>query len=130
MKSGWVKRLVPAGRWVFAGLFVTSGVGHLVATDAFVRIMPPYLPFHRLLVIASGVIEIALGVLLLVPRSSRFAAWGLVALLVAVFPANIQLFRHQELLPLPPLVHLLRLPLQGALILWAYAYTGRPAPNT
>jgi len=130
MKSRWVKSLAQAGRWVFAALFVASGVAHLVITDAFVRIMPPYLPFHRALVIASGVIEIALGVLLLVPRSSRLAAWGLVALLIAVFPANVQLFRHQELLPLPPLVHLLRLPLQGALILWAYAYTRRPNQET
>ena len=130
MKSMSVKSWAQAGRWVFAALFVTSGVGHLIATDAFVRIMPPYLPLHRPLVIVSGVIEIALGVLLLVPRSSRLAAWGLIALLVAVFPANIHLFQHQELLPLPPPVHLLRLPLQGVLILWAYAYTRRPAQDT
>ena len=127
MKSKWQKSMARAGRWVFAALFVGSGVCHLVATDAFVRIMPPYLPLHRPLVIVSGLIEIALGILLLVPRVAWLAAWGLIALLVAVFPANIQLYRHQDLLPLPPLVHLLRLPLQGVLILWAYAYTRRPA---
>jgi uncharacterized membrane protein len=114
-----------AGKWAFAVLFILAGVGHFVATDAFATIMPPYLPAHRTLVLASGAIEIALGVLLLAPKTAKFAAWGLVALLVAVFPANLHLYRHQELLPLPPIVHLLRLPLQGLLILWALAYTRR-----
>jgi uncharacterized membrane protein len=122
MADRWeVLRLV--GKWVFATLFVVAGIGHFVATDFFMRIMPPYLPWHRPLVLLSGVIEIALGVLLLVPRTSTFAAWSLIALLIAVFPANIHLYLHQEIWPLPPLVHLLRLPLQAVLILWAYAYT-------
>jgi uncharacterized membrane protein len=111
---------------MFATLFVIAGVGHLVATDAFAQIVPPYLPFHGLLVVVSGLIEIALGILLIIPTSTRLAAWGLIALLVAVFPANVYLFRHQELLPLPPFIHGLRLPFQGVLILWAYAYTRRP----
>ena len=49
-----------------------------------------------------------------------------VALLIAIFPANIYLFQHQEILPAPPILHLLRLPLQGLLILWAFAYTRGP----
>jgi uncharacterized membrane protein len=122
MTDRWeVLRLV--GKGVFATLFVVAGIGHFVATDFYLRIMPPYLPWHRALVLLSGVIEIALGVLLLVPRTSAFAAWGLIALLIAVFPANIHLYLHQEIWPLPPIVHLLRLPLQAVLILWAYAYT-------
>src|SRR4051812_32138643 len=112
-----------AGKGVFATLFVVAGIGHFVATDFYLRIMPPYLPWHRPLVLLSGIIEIALGVLLLVPRTSTSAAWGLIALLIAVFPANVHLYLHQEIWPLPPLVHLLRLPLQAVLILWAYAYT-------
>jgi uncharacterized membrane protein len=119
--NGWKT----AGRWVFAALFVAGGVGHFVATGLYEKLMPPYLPWHRPLVLLSGAFEVVLGVLLLVPRTSRLAAWGLIALLVAVFPANIHLYRHQELLPVPPPVHLLRLPLQGVLILWAYAYTKR-----
>jgi uncharacterized membrane protein len=82
------------------------------------------------------VFEIVLGVLLLVPRFSRIAAWGIIALLIAVFPANIYAYQNQEVLPAPPLLHLLRLPLQGLFILWAYWHTrpsrsaareGRPA---
>ena len=52
-------------------------------------IMPPYLPLHLELVYLSGLCEAALGVLLVVPRFSRLAAWGICVLLIAVFPANI-----------------------------------------
>ena len=96
---------------------------HFVRPDFYLRIMPPYLPFHLELVYLSGVFEAALGLLLLVPRFSRLAAWGIIALLIAVFPANIYLYQHQELLPASPLVHLLRLPLQAAFIFWAYWHT-------
>jgi uncharacterized membrane protein len=114
------------GRWLLAALFVVAGLGHFLRTDFFVKMMPPYLPLHRALVIVSGVFEVVLGILLLVPRFSRLAAWGIIALLVAVFPANIHIYRHQELFPLPPSAHLLRLPMQGVLILWAFAYTSMP----
>ena len=116
---------VLAGKWVFAALFVIGGVGHFVAPDFYMRIMPPYLPFHRPLVLLSGVFEVALGVLLLVPRFSKLAAWGLIALLIAVFPANIYVYQNQQMFPLHPLLHLLRLPMQGVLILWAFVYTRR-----
>ena len=124
-----------AGKCVFAAVFLAAGVSHFTATGFFVKLMPPYFPLHRELVLASGAIEIALGVLLLVPRTSRLASWGLVALLIAVFPANIHAYQHQELFPPFPYsstLHLLRLPLQGVLILWAFAYTrperGRVGP--
>jgi uncharacterized membrane protein len=113
------------GKCAFAALFVIGGVGHFVATDLYVRIMPPYLPYHRALVLLSGVFEVVLGILLLVPKTSRFAAWGLIALLIAVFPANIFMFQHPERFSLPPTLLLLRLPLQVVLILWAYVYTRR-----
>jgi uncharacterized membrane protein len=108
---------------LFAALFVAGGVGHFVATDVYLKMMPPYLPWPRLLVLLSGVFEIALGILLLIPKTSRFAAWGLIALLIAVFPANLHIYQNQQSFPLPPILHLLRLPLQGLLIFWAYAYT-------
>jgi uncharacterized membrane protein len=116
-----------AGKWVFAAVFVVAGIAHFASTGFFLKVMPPYIPFHREVVLISGAIEIILGVLLLVPRSSRFAAWGLVALLVAVFPANIQAYQHRDVFPSFPhsdLIHLLRLPFQGVLIAWAYSYTG------
>ena len=96
---------------------------HFIAPDFYVQIMPPYLPLHWELVYLSGFFEIALGLLLLVPRFSRLAAWGIVALLVAVFPANICLYQHQDLVPASPVLHWLRLPLQGVFLLWAYWHT-------
>jgi uncharacterized membrane protein len=86
--------------------------------------MPPYLPLHLALVYVSGVAEIVLGLLLLVPRASVIAAWWLIALLVAVFPANVQMALHPELFPeLQPAALWIRLPLQAVLIAWGFWYT-------
>lgn len=105
---------------------IVAGMMHFVNSEFFLKIVPPYLPLHKELVLLSGVCEILLGVLLLVPRYSRLAAWGIIALLIAVFPANVYLYQNQDILPASPIIHLLRLPLQGVLIIWAYWYT-RPA---
>lgn len=102
---------------------VGAGAMHFVRPNFYVKIMPPYLPRHLELVYLSGFCEMALGVLLLVPRWSRLAAWGIFALLIAVFPANIFVYQHQEVLPAPSWLHVLRLPLQGVFLLWAYWHT-------
>ena len=121
-----IGRLV--GIWIFGLLFVLAGINHFRSPGTYLKIMPPYLPWHGALVMVSGVFEVLLGLLLLVPPVSRLAAWGLIALLIAIFPANVYLYQHQEILPGPPLLHLLRLPLQGVLIWWAWLYT-RQAPT-
>ncbi len=123
MTTDWRSIIYFLGKVLFAALFLISGVGHFTRTGWFVRIMPPYLPYHRELVLVSGAFEILLAVLLLIPATSRLAAWGLIALLVAVFPANVYVYQNQQMFPLPAWLHLLRLPLQAVLILWAYAYT-------
>src|SRR5262245_38707704 len=97
-------------KYLLAAFMVGAGAMHFIKPDFYVKIMPPYLPLHRERVYLSGVFEIALGICLLVPRLSRLAAWGIIALLIAVFPANIYLYQHQEIMPAPPLLHLLRLP--------------------
>jgi uncharacterized membrane protein len=127
-RRGWKR----AGQWLFGILFVVAGANHFRSPDMYVKIMPPYLPLHRPLVLVSGLFEMVLGAFLLIPRVSWLAAWGLIALLIAVFPANIYLYQHQEILPGPPLLHLLRLPLQGVLIWWAWLYTKperKPEPS-
>ena len=79
---------------------------------------------HRELVMISGVAEIVFGGGLLISPVSHIAAWGLIALLIAVSPANIHMAVHAELYSDIPIALLwLRLPLQGLLILWAYWYT-------
>jgi uncharacterized membrane protein len=111
------------GKCLFAAIFIYVGVAHFRSPEFFVKIMPPYLPYHRELVLLSGFFEIALGALLLVPRTTRPAAWGLIALLIAVFPANFYMYQHHELFQISQLALLLRLPLQVLLIAWAWVYT-------
>jgi uncharacterized membrane protein len=112
-------------KYLLALFMVGAGTLHFINPDFYLKIVPPYLPLHLELVYLSGFCEIALGLLLLVPRFSRFAAWGIIALLIAVFPANIYVYQHQEILHAPPILHLMRLPLQGVFILWAYWHTRR-----
>ncbi len=111
-------------RFIFGLAFMLAGLNHFVNPDFYVRIMPPYLPWPLALVYVSGIAEVGLGAMLLVPRWSRVAAWGLVALLVAIFPANVYMAMHPEVFPdVAPSLLYLRLPLQGLLILWAWWYT-------
>jgi uncharacterized membrane protein len=116
------------GRAFMAALYVTAGAGHFILTRAYVRIMPDYVPAHRELVLLSGAAEIAGGIGLLIPQTRRAAAWGIVLLLIAVFPANLSMVQHPDRFPDVPLwVSWLRLPLQLALIAWAWQYT-KPEP--
>ena len=111
-------------RVLFAAFFVIAGVTHFTNRDFFTAIVPPYLPWPVMLVYVSGVVEIVLGVMLLVPATTRIAAWGLIALLIAVFPANIHMAMNPQLYPDTPLAALLiRLPLQGVMIAIAYWFT-------
>jgi uncharacterized membrane protein len=117
-------------RYVFAIFFVAAGLMHFTNPDFYLKIMPPYIPSHVAMVEVSGVAEILLGAMLMFSDLQRIAGWGLILLLIAVFPASIYAYQHQDLLPAPPLLHLLRLPLQGVLILWTFWYTrpDRPRP--
>ncbi|HEY4311424.1 MAG TPA: MauE/DoxX family redox-associated membrane protein [Pirellulales bacterium] len=111
-------------KYVQGLLYVVAGMNHFIAPSFYMKIMPPSFPWHAALVFISGIAEVLLGVLLLIPRTTRLAAWGLIALLIAVFPANIYVYQNQELFGgVPPWVHLARLPIQGLLILWAWWYT-------
>ena len=111
-------------KWLFGIVFVLAGINHFLNPDFYLKIMPPYLPWHLFLVYLSGVFEIILGALLLIPKFSRLAAWGLIALLIAVFPANIYMAMNTELFPeLNPLLIWVRLPIQFLLIVWAFWFT-------
>lgn len=107
-------------------LAVSAGVLHFVTPQFFIDMMPAALPEHALLVYVSGVFEILGGIGLLVPRTRRFSAFGLIALFIAVFPANINMAVN-HITPtgtseLPVWVLWARLPLQGLLIWWAYSF--------
>jgi uncharacterized membrane protein len=111
-------------RVLFAAFFIVAGVTHFTNRDFFTAIVPPYLPWPEMLVYVSGVAEIVLGVMLLVPATMRLAAWGLIALLIAVFPANIHMAMNPQLYPDVSMAALLiRLPLQGVMVAIAYWFT-------
>ncbi|MBX3193176.1 MAG: DoxX family membrane protein [Labilithrix sp.] len=116
-------KLKRAARLVLAAAMVWIGVLHFVRPEGFVRIVPSFLPAPLALVYVSGFFEIAGGLGLLVARVHRAAAWGLIALYVAVFPANVNMAIND--IPLgadriPTALLWLRLPFQALFIAWAY----------
>lgn len=112
------------GRVLMGVMYIAAGTMHFVATRSYERIMPAYLPVHHELVLLSGAAEICGGLGMLIPGRRRPVAWGIVCLLIAVFPANLWMAQHPELFPgVPQWALWLRLPLQIPLIWWAYTYT-------
>lgn len=110
-------------RVVLALAMVVVGILHFTAFEAFVAIIPSWLPAPALLVEISGVAEILGGVGLLVPRARLFAAYGLIALYIAVFPANVSMAIHHQSIgsaETPSWVLWARLPFQALFIAWAY----------
>lgn len=102
-------------------LYIAAGTLHFFRHELYLKIMPPYIPWPAAMVAISGVAEILGGFGLLVPSARRFAAWGLVALLVAVMPANIYMAQNAiqvTTVPLPQWLLWARLPAQGVLIWW------------
>lgn len=115
-------------RWLFTAFMVVAGVGHFVAPEVYVAMMPAALPAKLALVYVSGLAELAGGLGLILPATRRAAAWGLVLLLLAVFPANVNMAINELPLgerPLAPWILWARLPLQAVLVAWAWWYTRR-----
>jgi uncharacterized membrane protein len=110
--------------YIMALVYLAAGIYHFVQPGFYKKIMPSYLPYHIQLIYISGVCEILVALFLL-PASTRvFAAWSLIVLLLAIFPANIQMALNFWQKKNPYLwIALLRLPLQFVLIWWAYIYT-------
>jgi uncharacterized membrane protein len=96
--------------------FLLGGIAHFAATELEMRIVPPYMPWPRATVLLSGLFELLGAAGLLVRRSRRAAGLGLLALTVAVTPANVYMLQHAELFSVPYWALVLRLPLQVALL--------------
>jgi uncharacterized membrane protein len=110
---------------------IAAGVAHFATPEPFVRIVPSWLPAPLVLVWVSGVFEALGGAGLLVPRARRAASLGLIALFVAVFPANVNMainhLTFDGVTPVSPTFLWLRLPFQVVLIAWAW-WVGRDDP--
>jgi len=119
-------------RWVLTTMMILLGVLHFVAADAFAQIIPPQLPWPYGLVWISGVFEILLGLALIPESTRRLAGWGLVALYIAVFPANVYMavanVHIRDMAPVPPAFLWGRLPFQAVLVAWAL-WVSKPRPD-
>ena len=124
-------RIVAVG--ILAAFFVLAGLNHFLNPGPYLAMIPPYLLWHRELIIVSGIAEIAGGLAILIVKLRPLAGWSLIALLVAVFPANLQVALHGwPGVQIPPWALWARLPLQPLLIAWVYwvCIPGRSQSNT
>ncbi len=121
-----------------SAVYIGAGIAHFLLPKAFARAVPPQLPRPIALVYLSGIAEIGLGLGVLFDRTRRLSAYGLIALLIAVFPANVYMAvgdPFDEAIPdrLQPIADAgawLRLPLQLVLIAWASKYTNVSITDT
>ncbi|WP_242510058.1 DoxX family protein [Hymenobacter persicinus] len=121
-----MRRFKHISSYALALAFIGVGVLHFLFAKQFARIVPPYLPAPMLLVYLSGAAEVAGGLGLLGAAIRRWASWGLIALLVAVFPANVYMLQaHGAGFAVPLWALWLRLPLQLVLMAWVW-WAGRP----
>tara|TARA_B100000674_G_scaffold437290_1_gene398002 strand:+ start:975 stop:1373 length:399 start_codon:yes stop_codon:yes gene_type:complete len=127
MKNSLRYKIKIGSMYLMAVGMIYIGIVHFLDPDFFLKIMPPYLPWHLELVYISGFFEILLGILLLIKSYRTYAAWGLILLFLAVYPANIYLAFNeapQKALEISPfLASWVRLPIQFVLIALAYWYT-------
>lgn len=122
-----MSRARPALRVLLALAMISIGVLHFVNPEPFIKIVPAFLPAARALVLVSGFFEIAGGAGLLVSRTRKWASYGLIALYLAVFPANINMaVNHIQIgaSPMPIWAMWARLPFQVLFIAWAW-WVGR-----
>lgn len=106
-----------------AALYITAGVFHFLRPRLYVKMMPPYVPAHQLMVLLSGIAEVVLGFGLLWSATRSLAAWGLIVLLIAIFPANIYMATSGRFAKVPAWLLWARLPLQGIFIWCAWQFT-------
>ena len=126
LPSGFFRNLNLLGLSVF---FIYFGVDHFINPDFYLSIMPPSFPMHLEAVYISGLFEILGGIGVLLSKTRKLAGWGLFALLIAVYPANIYMALTPEAFPDIPLSALyFRLVLQFLFFYWAYSVT-RPSFN-
>ena len=123
-----VKKIIvlalPWHQYLMGTLYLLAGINHFRNPRLYLKIIPPYFPNPKLLNKIAGIAEIILGIGLCIPQFSVVAAWGIIALLIAIFPANLFMFTNKKAgMGLPKIILFLRLPLQTVLMVWAYCYT-------
>ena len=105
-----------------SSIFVAAGIMHFISSKFFLKITPKWVPYPEIVNLLVGTVEIALGLALIFESTRSIAAIGLIMLLIAVFPANVYHFQLSLKKEKNVLATLLRLPIQGLLIYWAYSF--------
>ena len=110
--------------WAMMVFYSAAGLNHFINPEFYLPIMPPYLGWHLQLIYISGAFEIIFALLLIPTITRRTASWLIIALLIAVFPANIQMTINYFNENSPDLwISVVRLPIQLLLIWWAWSFT-------
>lgn len=108
-------------RTILGIAFIVAGLNHFWNPKFYRAIMPPYIPEHGLMVEVSGYAEVILGAMVFIPRWARVTRWGLIALLIAIFPANLHMALNPQQYPqIPHWILWARLPLQPLMMAWVY----------
>ena len=115
---------LPWHLYLMAALYLLAGLNHFRNPRLYERIIPEYLPNPKLLNVLSGIAEIVLAIGLVIPQTSKIAAWGVIALLIAIYPTHFYMLQNPKAhMGLPKWALILRIPLQLLLMYWAYLYT-------
>ena len=116
--------ILPWHLYLMAVIYIVAGLNHFRSPRLYIKIIPPYLPNPKALNIISGLAEIVLGIALMIKPLTGVAAWGVNALLIAVFPTHLYMYNNPKArMGMPLWALLLRMPLQLLLMYWAYQYT-------
>jgi uncharacterized membrane protein len=109
--------------YLMALLYVLAGMFHFIKPKIYLRIMPPYMPNPKSLVLLSGIAEMVLGIGLCFTSTKNLAIWGIIAMLAVFLPVHFYMLQGGKAgAGLPKWLLVLRLPLQIALMYWAYGY--------
>lgn len=126
-----MSRIKAVARYGMALFYIAAGVNHFRDPGFYLDIVPIWMPRPHELVVASGFVEVSLGVLVALPWTASLAAWGIILMLLAFLPVHVHMLLHNHLYPDVPTSFLgLRFPLQGLLILWAFWFTDQRPPGS
>lgn len=113
----------PIGLYIMAAIYILAGIMHFVKPKIYMRIMPRYLPNHKALVFWSGIAEILLGVGLCIPTFRNLSIYGIIAMLVVFLSVHFYMLSSEKASAgIPKWILILRIPLQFALMYWAWVY--------
>lgn len=119
-----IASMLPWHQYILGLFLILAGVNHFRKPKMYERIMPAYIPAHKTLVILSGIFEMILGMMILIPEYQTVAAWGIILMLVVFLTVHFYMLSDKKAsMNLPKWVLVLRIPLQFALMWWVFQYT-------